>query len=598
MEKIKKGIFIINKQFLQLVKRRKVILLVLILLPLTTMLLSFLQIYTPKLIIDVISTDFQFSKSFLNIVSILLGMSILSIINKFFITEIQVSCVQMRSIKFTELNEYVQNIPYKYFEQKVFNDELNSAYESIASPDGYEGVFHNTIESIKIIFLIIFLFMFINSINPLVWFVFLLISVFIAAVSFVHVDFLSELDREESRQRRVVSKYAQISASYDYGKDIRQYKIENLMITKFKTKYDSLIEVIKKRESKKESMDILRYGLIYLRNILSLGILFYIFKMNEMSISTLVFYFGVIFILIYNMDKLVFKIRDLVTSCIISNKYYSFITKYKDVVNIAAIDEVRKTIYKIELKDVCFKYPNNKAYTVNHFNLTLNKGESVGIVGDNGVGKTTLFKLLTRFYEPTSGCLIINDERINDEGYNSYIHRISSVFQDVQIYATTILDNITCSDSADLVKVDKIIDSVELTNFIKSLPAGVHTELRKEIDENGIELSGGQKQKISIARSLYKEADVLFFDEATSSLDLNSEYKIIKEIIKDKDKILLFISHNLSNMKLLDRIIFIDETGFIAEQGSHVELMAMKGKYSAMFEKQASYFNDGIHYEN
>lgn len=247
-----------------------------------------------------------------------------------------------------------------------------------------------------------------------------------------------------------------------------------------------------------------------------------------------------------------------------------------------------KEIEKIEFKNVSFTYPKSNNLILDNVSFKINKGEKISIVGLNGAGKTTIIKLLCRFYEPDSGEILINDKSIYDYNYKSYLDAISIVFQDYKLFAYSIIKNITGEEHTANEQLNKIIDQVGLTEKITELPKGINTRLNKSFDEDGIELSGGQGQKIAIARALYKNSSLVILDEPTSALDPIAEaeiYEHFNELVLDKTAI--YISHRMSSSVFCDYILVLDG-GKVVSYDTHKNLMKDKNSlYYKLFKTQS-----------
>lgn len=246
--------------------------------------------------------------------------------------------------------------------------------------------------------------------------------------------------------------------------------------------------------------------------------------------------------------------------------------------------------YIIKFEDVSFVYPNTEKVVLDNLNIEIKKGDRIGLVGLNGSGKTTLIKLLTRLYSPTKGRITLNGIDIKDIPLKQYSDYIGIVLQDFYLFAYTIKENIILDQAFDQEKLDFSIEKSGLSNFINSLEEKEETYLYKEISKDGIELSGGNGQKLAIARVMYKDSDFLVFDEPTSSLDPIAEYDMFWQLYNiAKDKTSLFISHRLSSTKFCDKIIVLDN-GKMIEYGTHEELMENNGLYHELFSIQANQY--------
>ncbi|MDR1640655.1 MAG: ABC transporter ATP-binding protein/permease [Clostridiales bacterium] len=244
----------------------------------------------------------------------------------------------------------------------------------------------------------------------------------------------------------------------------------------------------------------------------------------------------------------------------------------------------------IELKGVSFAYDKEKGNVLDKVFLHIEAGEKLAIVGANGAGKTTLVKLICGLLPADEGQIFLNGVDIAQFSRDEYYQAFTAVFQDSDVLPVSIADNIAMNEKVDETLIQKCLELSGLWNKVKSLPQGLSTNLVKHISENGTELSGGEKQKLLLARALYKKAPIIILDEPTAALDPIAEQEIyLKYNELTQNKTSLFISHRLSSTRFCDRIILLGEKG-IEEVGTHDELMAKKGKYAALFDVQSQYY--------
>lgn len=251
----------------------------------------------------------------------------------------------------------------------------------------------------------------------------------------------------------------------------------------------------------------------------------------------------------------------------------------------------------LEFRNVSFAYPGKEEQTLKNVSFRISKGETVAIVGHNGAGKTTLSKLLMRLYDVTDGEILYNGRNIKEYNIEDYRNRFASVFQDYRIFAMTVAENVLMQevDENNIPIAEKALAQSGVKNKIDSLPEGMNTLLTKEFDDNGASLSGGETQKLAIARMFAKEFDIAVLDEPSSALDPVAESKMYEALIQGtKDKTVLYISHRLSSAANSDKIIVFRE-GSLVEQGSHQELMEKGGEYCEMFTLQASGYREEEH---
>lgn len=247
--------------------------------------------------------------------------------------------------------------------------------------------------------------------------------------------------------------------------------------------------------------------------------------------------------------------------------------------------------YEIRLDNVSFRYPKADKDTLSHINLTVHPGEKLAIVGLNGAGKTTLVKLVCGFLDPTEGRILLNGEDIRKFNRNDYYALFSAVFQEFSVLDVTVKENVAqCVDGIDETRVWQCIDKAGLTEKIQSLPKGIETHLGRRVFKDGVEFSGGQTQRLMLARALYKNAPILVLDEPTAALDPIAENDIYQKYNDmTHGRTSFFISHRLASTRFCDRIIFVD-SGKIAEEGTHDELLKNGGGYAYLFEVQSKYY--------
>ena len=250
----------------------------------------------------------------------------------------------------------------------------------------------------------------------------------------------------------------------------------------------------------------------------------------------------------------------------------------------------QNTGHTIQFRDVSFRYPGTSKDVLHKINLTVNAGETVAVAGTNGAGKTTFIKLLTRLYDPTEGVILLDGRDIREYDLESLYKTFGIIFQDYGRYAVSVKENIRFGDISSKTDEEKIKYAAHQSNaqdYIGRLPQGYDTPLMRIFEKEGVELSGGQWQKLAIARAFYADSDILILDEPTASLDPIAEQEIFNQFDRLRgDKTSIFVSHRLSSATAADRIIVL-ENGCLVEQGSHSQLMKQKGRYFQLFSTQA-----------
>lgn len=238
---------------------------------------------------------------------------------------------------------------------------------------------------------------------------------------------------------------------------------------------------------------------------------------------------------------------------------------------------------------------SQKGDALKNVSLSLKKGEKIAIVGYNGAGKTTLIKLLMRLYDPTSGKILLNGQDLKDYDLSAWQDRIGVVFQDFKIFAASLAENVVNGRYEEVVDKERVMTALDAAGFsqkLSELPRELDTPLTREFDDNGVELSGGESQKVAIARVFARPYELIVMDEPSSALDPVAEYDLNQAILRyAAHKTVIFISHRLSTTRMADRIYMFDR-GSLIESGNHDELMAQNGKYAEMFRMQAEKYQN------
>ena len=260
----------------------------------------------------------------------------------------------------------------------------------------------------------------------------------------------------------------------------------------------------------------------------------------------------------------------------------------------AAVHPATASAPSITLENLSYTYPQAAKPTLQGINLSIKPGERLAIVGANGAGKTTLIKLICGLYRPKEGRILYNDQDLSTIDPLEYYRLIAAVFQDIHLISASIAENISQAplDTTDVQRLDSCLKQAGLSEKVQSLPAREHTLLVRMINEDAVELSGGEMQKLALARALYKSAPLIILDEPTAALDPIAEQEVYLRYAEfTAGKTSLYISHRLASTRFCDRIILLAD-GCIAEEGTHDELMKRQGIYSRMFEIQAHYYQD------
>lgn len=402
-----------------------------------------------------------------------------------------------------------------------------------------------------------------------------------------------EYYKKESAAKRRVDYCKGLLQNQKLGKEIRIFKGDNYICEKYRNEFTKNIEIIKSKKKNNITLTVVQKII----GLLQLLIIYIVAIFNYMSGSIPIGSF----LLYVNASKELFNTISGIFDNII--ELSSVAEYYKDYCDFMEIEESmrnssenipvnNKKLNSIVFKNVSFTYPNKNECTLKNINFEINQGEKIAFLGENGSGKSTLIKLLLRLYDPTEGSILMNGIDIKKYNYDEYLRLFSTVFQDFKIFAYTIKENI-CFDNDDKAEgLLKIIQGIDMKDLIEKSPNGLDTYLTKEFSEEGVDLSLGEKQKLAIARALYKNGEIIVLDEPTASLDPIQENKIYNLINKfSKDKTVVFISHRMGSTNFCNKIIVLKD-GEICEMGNHSELMKLGNEYYTMFESQAKYYVD------
>ena len=377
------------------------------------------------------------------------------------------------------------------------------------------------------------------------------------------------------------------------AKDIRLYGIENWFPKRMKQVYDRRIRINANIWGRMKLMDISNAVFLVARDIVAYGLLIRQVLAGQLSVAEFTFLIGIISGFTAWLTEMVTNFSYL-RKAAIQQGYLRAYMEMDDCLMQGSGEELAPLSCppSIEFRDVTFTYPETDKPVLEHLNLTIRPGQKIALVGANGAGKTTLVKLLTGLYRPDSGEILLGGRNIESYSQEEYFDLIGTVFQEPFLMAFSIEENIACCDEqqADHQRVCRCLQRAGLWERIERLPKGVKTPYSKELYEDGESFSGGEAQRLMLARALYKDAPVMVLDEPTAALDPLAEaqmYAQYNDLTANKTSI--FISHRLSSTQFCDRVLYL-EGGKIVEDGTHQQLMALGGSYAKMFAYQAYYY--------
>ena len=379
------------------------------------------------------------------------------------------------------------------------------------------------------------------------------------------------------------------------GKDIRMYRMDRWLLAEMEKSIDEICGIRDHEQRKIMLAEMMERILAFIRNIFLYLYLFWQMSQGKFGISGFLLYVGVV----SGFGSWMTGMFDAVQS-LFQNR--SYICRLQDFFEEGQAEEAVKTavaepgkVHEIRFENVCFRYEGSAEDMIHDLNLTIRPGEKLALVGANGAGKTTLVKLMCGLYRPDSGRVLLDGQEMKQILSRELFREFGVVFQDVFAFSFSLADNVSGKETerTDQNRLEESLRSAGLWERVKELPEGQDTALNRDLEEDGVQLSGGELQKLMLARALYKNAPIMILDEPTAALDPIAEsemYHRYQEMLSGKTGI--FISHRLSSTQFCDRILFL-ENGRIVEEGTHEELLEKRGKYREMFDIQARYYREG-----
>ncbi|EGT0696368.1 ABC transporter ATP-binding protein [Clostridium perfringens] len=554
----------------------------------------FIGIFLPKFLID----ELLGQRRIEIILMTLIGFFLLSSVVNYSIAWLRCAysprVTKIRTDYITMISDKIMKMDFKNTEDPEVLNKIKSVMNAVMSNNtGVEGVYHTLLGLFGRLTAFVGYISIVLFLSPWIL-LFLIINVLISYALTMRVKKYEYSQKEKAADKDRRTFYV-FDTMYDfaYGKDIRIYDLKNILIDKFKKFRGERIDISNDVQEKQLKVKIVDVILLVIREFVVYGYLIYNVLFRGMGIGDFTMYFSTI----NGFGDWMKGILDDLANIKAQNMYLDDMREFLEIKS----EDKEKTrdipidsSYEIEFKNVSFKYPKTDKYIYKNLSLKIKKGQRLAIVGINGAGKTTFVKLLCRLYEPTSGEILINGVNIQSFSKEGYYKILSVVFQDIKTFAFTVAENVSLEnlEDVDREKVLHCIEKAGVGDKINSLEKGIDTSLLKILDGEGVELSGGENQKLALARALYKNGKIVILDEPTSALDAVAEYNIYKgfdELIGDKTAI--YISHRLASTKFCDVIAFF-ENGEIVEYGTHEELLKKNGKYSDMFNIQAQYYKE------
>lgn len=560
---------------------------------------TLLNSYAPKYVLSFIEDDLPFNTIIMYTVIICLIMMILNVIST--------TCYNSFEFEYRKTEGYVEkkrmdklfHTDFKNMESPDFLDYAQRAKTALNRGKGFHGVLYQSRNFIAQGTLMILSAALIGIQNLLMMIIFIVISFGIVKISsfFTKRDKIKFSDAMAPTWRKM-NYLESTTKNFDFAKDIRLFNMSNAFFNQLSGVNETYKELNRKHHNRMVLWEVSLGSVLIVQKILMYTWLVYNVVTGAYQISDFVLYVGLVSTFHASVGYVNWIYSDMRTNSLMINDYRNFVDWKEDRETAdekdGHITEINLDKFEFRFENVSFKYPGHDNYVLKNVNLTIKDGAKLAVVGVNGAGKTTFIKLMMKLYEPSEGRILLNDVDIKEYNREEYFKLFSPVFQNVECFAMPIYQNISFAeeDKTDMNKINEVLEQSGLSEKISSYEKGIHTNLLKIFDKEGIDLSGGEKQRLAMARALYKDGKVVILDEPTAALDALAEdrmYREFENMIHGKTAV--FISHRLGSTRFCDKIAMFED-GTIVEEGTHEELMAKNEKYAYMFGIQSQYYDE------
>lgn len=560
-------------------------------LQLVASLIPLLQVVLPKFVLDELTGQKRIEVlAFL--VLLLVGYNL---VGGLLMDFLQGQCFASKGIVFSKfqamLAERLSKCDLEQLEDPEFLDIKEKAGKFLyANGQGFGVVLDSAVNILGKIFVFVGLVSIISTLNVFVVLLFIGLVLLNSLVEAKVKQNYVKWDMEKAPIERKTAYFLDLVGNFTYGKEIRIFNLKAWIAEKIASHLKLSNDFYIRQTKSYNRSNYFNTFTSFVRELTAYGYLCVQVIKNAITIGDFTMYLGAVnqFSSAMNdMMKSILNIRQF-------SAYYEALEKYMNIpckLRESGSKEVAGENFDIEFRNVSFRYGEG-SYVLKNINLHITPQEKLAIVGENGAGKSTFVKLLCRLYDPTEGEILLNGTNIKEFAYDSYMKMLAAVFQDYRLFAFTIKENLTF-DHAEDVEPQTLVDILNRSGFgdrLKTLEKGIDSNIYKTFETDGFEPSGGEGQKLSLARAMYKDAPIVILDEPTAALDPRAEYEIYQrfhDMVKGKTTI--FISHRLASCRFCDRVLAFAD-GEIKEEGTHEELLQRQGLYAEMFHMQAQYY--------
>ncbi|NEU04165.1 ABC transporter ATP-binding protein [Clostridium senegalense] len=551
-----------------------------------------INIIMPKFIIDELLGNKRGEVFITLVLTIIISNALLNIINSILDTKLSILKIQIVNGFELLIGKKIMDMDF----QNIEDPEILDLKERAIFPVNNQGVIEDLIAVIVDIFTeSIAIISILAVILTLDVYIILVILAIVILNSYIYKKIQKmqfNIFQDLIPLNRAFGYYLSTTNDFSIAKDIRLYNISPLILGKIKEYNKTTIKKFGNLSNAIGKYNGISNINLQIQMLAVYSYMTYKVLMNKIGIGSFAMYVSAASNFSSNISKFITNFIRIRQLCIYLNPYMEFEQiKSNQLSGDNKIDNIAQ--YEIEFKNVSFKYPRSNDYTLEDVSIKISAGEKLSVVGLNGAGKTTFIKLLTRLYRPSKGVILLNGVNIENYDYDEYMKTLGVVFQDFKLFAFSIKENIILNDTKKFNK-EKLYEALNKSGLEKDvlkLDKGINTHIYKTFEEDGIEFSGGQAQKLAISRTVYKDAPIVVLDEPTAALDPIAEFEIynsFNELIGNKTAI--YISHRLSSCKFCDKIAVFHK-GRIIQYGTHEELIKEKeSQYNKMYMAQAQYY--------
>lgn len=570
---------------------------------------TYLPTFALSAVIDQVTRQGEFNTLLKTVLLFFVGMLVPGILGTWANSNIWWRMIDAR-VEFMMLRIHkVLYMDYEYIESAKIMEVCQKAMRATGgNTNGVEGMMHSAQRVFEVLVSSLTAIVIVLRLSP--WMVLLLLA--LGVLNYFNMDYTKKRDKktwdELAPYWRKTWYMQQTMSNFVYGKDIRLFSMKRWLLGK----YASLHGFIHCRilESKNRWIGcLIRNQMLFLveEGTVYVYLIYRVLK-TDMSLADFTLYLGAVRAFFGVLQQIFNSLTDMKAQSREINDFRTFL-EYPErevIIPKGEIGGSKKGVstipsllgqpsYEFRFENVSFRYPESERYALKNLNLTLAAGERLAVVGLNGAGKSTFIKLLCGLYMPTEGRILINGVDIHCYDKREYYKLFSPVFQNVELFAFPMEENVSMkvAEETDSALAEKYLFAAGLEEKIKSLPKGIKTDLLKVISEDGVDLSGGESQKLALARALYKNAPIVVLDEPTAALDALAEYRMYQnfdQMIGKKSAV--YISHRLSSTRFCDHVAMFAD-GELKEYGTHESLLRAGGAYREMFDVQAQYYREG-----